>query len=118
MTAGYLYILRCADGSYYTGSYRGADLFDRINDHNNGLYPKAYTVTRRPVELVWNEWFSRFDDMVAAERRIKGWSRLKKEALIRGDLEILPALSKTGFKPSRDPYPSTRRSSAKSAGSG
>ena len=50
---------------------------------------KAYTFTRRPVSLVWSDWFSRFDDAVAFERQLKGWGRAKKQALINGDYDEL-----------------------------
>lgn len=96
----WVYMLRCADGSYYIGKYQGDDLEIRIWEHNNGHYPDAYTATRRPVECVWSEQFLRFDDAVACERKLKGWSRAKKEALIRGDEAALKAFSKRGFKPS------------------
>ena len=48
----YVYILRCSDGSYYTGSYRGADIATRVSEHNLGVYEDAYTKRRRPVELI------------------------------------------------------------------
>jgi putative endonuclease len=96
----YVYILRCADGSYYVGKYQGADLAWRVSEHNTARYPDAYTAKRRPVELVWADWFPRYDDAVAFERRLKGWSRAKKEALIRGDEAALRAYSRRGFKPS------------------
>ena len=92
----WVYIVRCSDGSYYTGSYRGEDLDVRIGEHNEGVYPKAYTYKRRPVQLVWSELFQRADDAIESERGIKGWSRRKKEALINGDFDILPILSKRG----------------------
>lgn len=94
MITAYVYILRCADDSYYVGSHRGDDLEGRVSQHQNGTFPDAYTSKRRPVILVWSERFSRFDDAVAFERRIKGWSRAKKEALIRGDFEALKLLAK------------------------
>jgi len=78
-----VYMLRCADGSYYIGSTRGT-LDDRVNQHNAGSYG-GYTAQRRPVTLVWHEFFDRITDAIAAERQLKGWSRAKKEALIRGD---------------------------------
>ena len=90
----FVYILKCSDDTYYTGSYRGDDLQHRVNDHNNGLRKDAYTFRRRPVELVWNDVFDNPYDMIDCERRIKGWSRKKKEALIRGDEEALPDLSR------------------------
>jgi putative endonuclease len=78
----YIYMLRCADGSYYVGSATGHDLSPRIDQHNAGSYP-GYTLSRRPVVLVWSEYF--FTDGIAVERQIKGWSRAKKEALIHSD---------------------------------
>ena len=98
---GFVYILKCNDGSYYVGSHRGTDVLNRVNDHNEGAYRKAYTFTRRPVELAWADYFYRYDEMVAFERQIKGWSRVKKEALIEGNFEALPSLSKAGFRPSK-----------------
>src|ERR1700722_13901900 len=80
----YVYILCCADGSYYVGSATGHDVSTRVDQHNAGSYP-GYTFTRRPVVLVWSEYFDRITDGIAAERQIKGWSRGKKEALIRSD---------------------------------
>jgi len=49
----YVYILKCADGSYYTGSTD--DLSKRIWQHQEGVTPGSYTFSRRPVELVWSE---------------------------------------------------------------
>jgi len=90
----FVYILRCSDDSYYVGSHRGTDIEHRVAEHNMGYYKNAYTFQRRPVTLVWSDWFSRFDDAVAFERKLKGWSRAKKEALIRGDYDALQVLSK------------------------
>ena len=84
----------------------------RVSEHQHGVYPKAFTFRRRPVALVWSEYFSRFDEMVAFERQIKGWSRRKKEALIHGEWETLPALSIRGFRASADSHPSRRRFAA------
>ena len=94
METCFVYILECADGSYYVGSHRGNDVSVRVGEHQQGKHPKAYTFRRRPVKLVWSDWFSRYDDAVTFERQIKGWSRSKKEALIRGDYDSLPMLSK------------------------
>jgi putative endonuclease len=80
----YVYMLRCSDGSYYVGSATGDDLSPRIDQHNAGTY-RGYTFSRRPVVLVWSEYFDRITDGIAAERQIKGWGRAKKEALIRSD---------------------------------
>jgi len=79
----YVYMLRCADGSYYVGSTRKT-LDERIGEHNGGAF-RGYTYARRPVELVWSQDFPNAVDAIACERRIKGWSRAKKEALIRED---------------------------------
>ena len=92
--SAFVYILRCRDGSYYVGSTRAA-LEQRIADHNAGTYG-GYTSRRRPVELVHSQEFDRIEDAIAAERKLKGWSRAKKEALISGELERLPALSRRG----------------------
>ncbi len=91
MTA-FVYILRCADGSYYVGTTR-TDLERRIAQHNAGTY-SGYAKRRRPVELVFHQGFERITDAIAAERKLKGWSRAKKEALMRGDFAALKTLSK------------------------
>ncbi|MFH2104331.1 MAG: GIY-YIG nuclease family protein [Chloroflexota bacterium] len=80
----YVYIVLCADGSYYTGSTK--DLDRRLHAHNAGLDPTAYTYRRRPVKMVWYEEVSSLDEALSHEHQIKGWSRAKKEALIRGDI--------------------------------
>jgi putative endonuclease len=89
----YVYMLRCADGSFYIGSATGDDLNRRIDEHQTGARP-GYTSTRRPVTLVWSEHFERITDAIAAERQIKGWGRAKKEALIRGDWDRVRLLAK------------------------
>jgi putative endonuclease len=78
----FVYMLRCADGSFYVGSATGDDLTKRVTEHQMGAYP-GYTSTRRPVTLVWSEHFERITDAIAVERQIKGWSRAKKLALIK-----------------------------------
>jgi putative endonuclease len=88
----YLYILLCVDGSYYTGTARSG-LEQRLAQHNAGTYG-GYTAQRCPVTLVFSQWFERITDAIEAERQVKGWSRAKKEALIRGDFGQLPELSK------------------------
>jgi putative endonuclease len=89
---GYLYILRCADGSYYVGSTR-ASLELRIAQHNDGTFG-GYTSTRRPVHFVFHQEFDRITDLIAAERQVKRWTRAKKEALIRGDYAMLRQLAR------------------------
>jgi putative endonuclease len=95
----YVYLLRCADGSFYVGSTRGT-LEQRVAQHNAGSFG-GYTATRRPVELVWHQDFERITDAIAAERQLKGWSRAKKQALIRGDQAAIKGLARR-----RQPYPS------------
>ena len=92
----FVYILRCSDGSYYVGSTRDS-LETRVSEHNHGIYG-GYTAGRRPVELAWSQEFDRITDAIAAERRLKGWGRAKKEALIAGDLDLLRSLSRRGGK--------------------
>ena len=101
----FLYIVRCTDGSLYTGTTR-TTLDDRVAQHNSGIY-KGYTEARRPVVLVYSEWFERVTDAIANERKIKKWSRAKKQALIDGDLLRLHELSKR-----RGPHPSRRGQTA------
>ena len=90
----YAYMLRCSDGSYYVG--HTDDLEARITAHQIGLFP-CYTKRRRPVQLVWHQEFAERDQAFAVERQIKGWSRAKKEALIRGDWEAIQLLSRKLF---------------------
>ena len=79
-----VYILLCSDGSYYTGST--SDLDKRLQQHQEGVNPDSYTYSRRPVKLIWfSEEVPRYSDALAFEHQIKGWSRAKKEALMRGD---------------------------------
>lgn len=82
-----VYILLCADGSYYTGSTD--DINRRLFEHQDGASPTAYTFRRRPVELVWTEEVDTLDEALQHEHQIKGWSRAKKEALIRGDFQAI-----------------------------
>jgi putative endonuclease len=97
----WLYILRCADGSYYIGTTR-TSLEIRIAQHNDGTF-SGYTAARRPVELIFSQWFDRITDAIESERKLKGWSRAK-EALIRGDFASLQQLAKRKSpRPSRRP---------------
>ena len=89
----YVYMLERADGSYYVGLTRRQYLETRISEHEQGLVP-GYTSARRPVKLVWVEHIPRLIDAIAAERRIKGWSRAKKQTLIRSDWAALQTLAK------------------------
>ena len=88
----FFYILKCSDGSFYVGST--TNLENRVKTHNQGK-GATYTSKRRPVQLIYHEQFKSFDDAVQRERQVKKWSRAKKEALIRGEMETLQKLSKS-----------------------
>ena len=75
--SAFVYILLCAEGSYYVGSARGETADKRIGEHQAGP-GGAYTSLRRPVVPVFVEEFAHITDAIAAERRIKGWSRTTK----------------------------------------
>ena len=86
----YVYILKCADGSYYTGSTKDLEL--RLWEHQNGLGAN-HTAKRLPVELVYCEECNRVDDAYFREKQVQGWNRKKKEALISGDTNQLHLLA-------------------------
>ena len=86
----YMYILECADGSYYTGSTR--DLERRLWEHQNGLGAN-HTSKRLPVRLVYCEECDRVDDAFYREKQVQGWSRKKKEALMASDMNQLHLLA-------------------------
>jgi putative endonuclease len=91
-----VYILKCSDGSYYTGSTK--DLEGRVREHQTGKHSDAYTYSRRPVKLVWYEVTETYPEAFQWEHHIKGWSRAKKEALIRGDIEGIHEIVKAERK--------------------
>lgn len=90
----WVYILHCADGSYYTGMTRGEEPDQRLSEHRMKLSPGAYAASRLPVRLAYSEYFELVVDAIAAERKIKGWSCSKKEALIQRDWKQIQALAK------------------------
>ena len=94
MKTGYIYILECSDGTYYTGST--TDLERRVQQHQSGEGAQ-YTKRRRPVKLIYFEEFDRIDAAFYREKQIQAWSRKKKQALIEGRLVDLPALAKKRF---------------------
>ena len=98
--AAWTYMLRCADRSYYVGCTTNID--QRPGEHQAGTFG-CYTATRGPVEMVWAEEFPTIGQAITVERQLKGWSRAKKEALIRGDFDGLPGLSGSWFRRSRSP---------------
>ena len=87
----FVYILKCSDNSYYTGIT--SDLEGRLVKHQSGYYPESYTHTRRPVELVFYTEFNDVEQAISFEKRVKGWSRKKKEAIIKDNWNLLPKLS-------------------------
>jgi putative endonuclease len=105
--ATFVYMLRCADGSFYVGSHRGTDVRNRVDSHNAGLDPSAYTYRRRPVTLIWSEVFEDAVSAIFIERRIKGWSRAKI-APVNGDWEEIQRLARSpNYRPPRDPFASS-----------
>ena len=90
----FMYILACADGSFYVGSTW--DLERRLAQHNSADQGAAYTRRRRPVRLVYFEESDRIDDAYAREKQIQGWGRAKRIALIEGRHDDLPGLSQPG----------------------
>lgn len=92
----YVYILKCVDGTYYTGSTN--NLSHRLYEHQNGADSESYTSNRRPVELVWSEEVSALGEALNHEHQIKGWSRAKKEALIQNDFDLIHETVKSARK--------------------
>ena len=93
---GFMYILKCANGNYYTGST--INLQRRLQQHQMGEGAN-FTKKHLPVELVYFEKFQRIDEAFYREKQVQGWSRKKKEALISGEYERLPELSKSTIQP-------------------
>jgi predicted GIY-YIG superfamily endonuclease len=98
--AYFVYILRCADGTYYTG-YTG-NLLQRYKQHQSGAIPRSYTKSRRPVELVWAGEFETKEEARANEKKIKRWKTDRKESQIQEDklrtAQILENKDGTGKK--------------------
>jgi putative endonuclease len=94
----YMYILQCADSSYYVGSTW--DLERRLSEQSDAL-GAAYTSRRLPVRLVFAAEFDRIDEAYEMEKRVQGWSRRKREALIAGRYGDLPSLSARGGRRDR-----------------
>jgi|WetSurMetagenome_2_1015567.scaffolds.fasta_scaffold00480_15 putative endonuclease len=84
---GWMYMLECADGSYYTGSTN--NLEERLFQHQSGQGAN-HTKKRLPVILVYFEEYPRIDEAFFREKQIQGWSRRKKKALINGEYNRLP----------------------------
>jgi putative endonuclease len=88
----FVYILKCSDSSYYTGFTN--NLERRMIEHSDGKNKDCYTFDKRPLELVWFETFNDVLNAIAIEKQIKGWTRIKKEALIKEDWGRLVLYSK------------------------
>ena len=88
----YVYLLNCKDDSFYVGMT--SNLEERLLQHNTGKFPDAYTFNRRPVELMWAQQFIDPNTASELEKKLKGWSRKKKSALILKDWDKLQKLSK------------------------
>ena len=97
----WIHILRCSDGSYYVGNTRRS-VEVRVDEHNAGTFP-GYTSARRPVTLVYSEYHDTLIATFQRERQLKGWNRSKKEALINGRTDLLPALSRRPAVQRRNP---------------
>jgi len=88
----WVYMLKCADQSYYTG--HTDNLENRLMQHQHKTFPSCYTATRLPVQLVFSQEFTTRVEALASERQIKGWSRKKKDALIHGNWAKLSMYAK------------------------
>ncbi|HEY9181492.1 MAG TPA: GIY-YIG nuclease family protein [Candidatus Baltobacteraceae bacterium] len=87
----FVYMVLCADASYYIGITNSIDA--RVGQHNEGIDRHCYTYTRRPVQLVYAAEFANPSEAIAWEKQIKGWSRRKKDALVRGDWASIKRLA-------------------------
>ena len=106
----YMYILKCVDDSYYTGSTWNME--KRLAEHQQGLGAR-HTAKRLPVELVYCEVFDRVEDAFRREKQVQGWNRKKKEALIIDDSNALHQLAEcqngTHWLRDVDPFPERSR---------
>ncbi|NOQ81831.1 MAG: GIY-YIG nuclease family protein [Methylophaga sp.] len=91
--AFWVYILECRDSSCYTG--HTDNLEKRIQQHHSGEFHSCYTFSRRPLQLVFSQEVATREQALASERQIKGWSRKKKEAMMRGDWSEVSRLAKS-----------------------
>ena len=91
----FVYMLHCADGSFYVGSARNLEA--RLDQHNSGKGSR-YTSERMPLELVFIEEYDNIGDAYSREKQLQGWGRAKREKLIEQNYEALPALAKKIFR--------------------
>lgn len=90
--AYWVYILKCADGSFYTGVSN--DLDRRMDEHSESDFLNEYTRTRKPLTLVYYKEFEDIKEAIVREKQIKTWRRAKKQALIEGKVKELHLLAK------------------------
>lgn len=95
MKTYYVYMLECADESYYVGMTN--NLGRRMHEHKSGYNPESYTAQRLPVKLVYFTEFQYVWDAIHWEKQLKDWSRAKKEALIYSDWDSIKKLAKKKF---------------------
>lgn len=95
MKTYYVYILKCSDGTYYTGIT--SNLTKRVQEHQTGRHNDSYTYSRRPVKLLYYAEFTNGQMAIDTEKQIKKWSKAKKEALINNQFDHLPNLAKKDF---------------------
>ncbi|GGD23486.1 GIY-YIG nuclease family protein [Hyunsoonleella pacifica] len=91
MYSYFVYILKCSDGSYYTGITN--NLEKRVNEHIYGKFKDCYTYKRRPIEIKFYETFNNVLQVIYFEKKIKKWTRAKKETLINGNFDMLQILA-------------------------
>jgi putative endonuclease len=96
MKTMYVYLLKCSDDTFYTGVTN--NLERRIIEHNSGISEESYTKSRRPLQLVFYVAFNDPNTAISYEKKIKKWSKSKKQALVDSKFESLPELSKKNFK--------------------
>ncbi|TJY34098.1 GIY-YIG nuclease family protein [Pontimicrobium aquaticum] len=95
MKVYYVYILECADSTYYTGIT--SNLTKRFEEHTTGKHRDSYTYSRRPLNLVFYTEFTNVEIAITTEKQIKKWSKAKKKALIDGEYDKLINLAKKRF---------------------
>ena len=88
----YVYMIRCFDGTFYTGITN--DIERRYHEHCSGAHPRCYTYMRRPLRLVYAGEFQRVDDAIDFEKQLKGWDHIKKRAFADGDWPLLKRVSR------------------------
>jgi len=89
----YVYILLCSDGKYYVGVTNNIE--NRLLEHQKGTDIRAFTYRRRPVKLLFHHVFNDINQAIDFEKQVKGWRREKKEAIINGNWDQLPELSRS-----------------------